>query len=133
MAKIKVLGNALAVISAVKFEDMLTLQKYRPSALTLYGGDDGETPVFVVEAKSGAKGSIGTYGMTFGAADHSANGFATITLCLDVPANTDVAAYIADKYGAAVTNLNKIEAGVKDALEAVQAERKAIMDTITVE
>lgn len=133
MATIKVIGDVVVVTSTLKLEDLLMVQKYRPDALTLMGGEDGKTPVFKVVARPGQQGSIDKFGAVFGSAGHSDKGLATATLPLRVSEGTDIKSYLADTYGAAIANLGKVEEAVPAVLEAVKTERKSFMDAITVE
>lgn len=136
MANVKVVGNAIVITSALKFEDILKVQKYRPSALILKGGEDGKQPIFKVEARAGATGSINEFGATFGSATHTDEGLATITLCIEAPAGTsgdDIKSLIADKYGVALANLKQLEEALPGVLTTVTTERTALMNTITVE
>ena len=41
MAKITIAGDAAVVTSAMKLEDIKTIEKYRPKELVLKGGEDG--------------------------------------------------------------------------------------------
>lgn len=133
MANVKVIGDAAVITSTLKFEDILAVQKHRPSALILKGGEDGKQPIFKVEARAGATGSISEYGATFGSATHTDEGLAAITLCLNVPAGADVKGIIADRYGVALANLKQLEETLPEVLAAVMTERTALMDTITIE
>ena len=44
MAKIVIAGDAVVVTSAMKLEDIKTIEKYRPKELVLKGGEDGKEP-----------------------------------------------------------------------------------------
>ena len=46
MAKITIAGDAAVVTSAMKLEDIKTIEKYRPKELVLKGGEDGKEPIF---------------------------------------------------------------------------------------
>ena len=48
MAKIVIAGDAVVVTSAMKLEDIKTIEKYRPKELVLKGGEDGKEPIFGV-------------------------------------------------------------------------------------
>lgn len=133
MATIKVVGDVVVITSALKLDDLLMVQKYRPEALTIMGGDDGKTPVFRIEARSGCPGSVSLYGITFGSAGYSDSGLATVVLPLSVPDGADVKDYVADKYGAAIANLSKLEGTVPAVLTAVNTERTALKSAITIE
>ena len=130
MAKVAVMGNAIIVTSSVKLEDLKTVQKYRPCALTLYGGEDGKEPIFAV--KVGCNSSINKYGATFAEATRGENGgYATMTIVDDI-CNDDPAGFVAEKYGTAIANLNALEATLEEVLQGIVDERNAVMESITV-
>lgn len=129
MAKITICGDAMVVTSTKTLEDIKTLEKYRPKALALYS-EDGKEEVFRVGSSNG-KGSISTYGASFGSVSHDDNKFATITM--DIPAGTtDAEAYAEEVIGVAIINLNKVEAQFEAALEEVKAEKAEVRSNITV-
>lgn len=130
MSKIVVAGEAVVITSSMKLEDLRTIQKYRPNALTLMGGEDGKEPIFSICVTSG-KGEINEYGASFGAETFDDNKLAVIT----VPAGSvkgDVRDYIADKFGAAYTNLNKLEETLPAVLTQIKADKEKIMNDITI-
>lgn len=132
MAKIIVAGNAVVVTSAHTLEDIKTLEKYNPKALTLFEeNEDGKKePVFAV-GSTGGKGAINQFGASFADAAHDGSGLATITECL--PAGVgDAKEFVADKYGAAVVRLNKLEEGFEAALEQVKADKAEIEANIQI-
>ena len=53
MAKIVIAGDAIVVTSAMKLEDIKTIEKYRPNALTLMGSEDGKEPIFAIGTTEG--------------------------------------------------------------------------------
>mgnify|MGYP000937705903 CR=1 FL=1 len=61
MAKIVIAGDAVVVTSAMKLEDIKTIEKYRPKELVLKGGEDGKEPIFGVGTTHGA-GNINAVG-----------------------------------------------------------------------
>ena len=131
MAKITIIGATAAVISGVKLEDIKVLEKYKPQAHVLKEKDEDGKAKEVFRIGSGCgNGAIGKYGANFGAATN-AEGFALVTI--QIPEDVeDPKEYIADKIGVAVVNLNKIEAQIPEALEAVEEEREAVLENITV-
>lgn len=133
MAKITIAGDAVVITSTKKLEDIKTLEKYRPKALTLFGtNEDGKREaVFAVGTTNGA-GSITEYGASFGSAAHDGSGLATITLPVPAGAGADMKQAVADQIGVAIINLNKVEAQVDSALASVKADKDAVMETITV-
>lgn len=50
MAKIVIAGDAVVVTSAMKLEDIKTIEKYRPKELVLKGGEDGKEAIHSVSA-----------------------------------------------------------------------------------
>lgn len=129
MAKITIAGDAVVITSSLKLDDLKKIEKYRPGALVLKGGEDGKEPIFVVG--TGCKGSINAYGAEFNSATHDDEKLATITMALPFGAN-DVKAAVADLVGAAILNLNKLEATLPAVLAEIDAETAAILDNITV-
>lgn len=129
-AKAVISGSACVVTSTVKREDLETIKKYRPNALTAYEGEgDKREPVFAVNVCDGP-GSINTYGATFGKATDS-EGHATITILLD-PNIGDPAAVIEEKIGMAMLQLSKLESGVEQILGDIKKEREEIRGHIQV-
>lgn len=128
MAKIIIAGDALVIKSSAKLETLKKVGKYRPKKLTLTDENGKET--FVVGTTSG-KGSINTFGASFGSSAKDGSGLATITL--DIPAGTaDVRKYAEDYVGAAVLNLSKVEAQIESAETEIESELSAVRDTIEV-
>lgn len=129
MAKVKVMGSAVVIESAATVEQLETVQKYRPEVLTLKDAD-GE-PTFMVSVKQGGTGSVGKYGAEF---TKGSNGKATITVLETYEGESDeVLEQIADKYGNALQQLNRLEKLLGDELESVEAERDAIKRSITIQ
>ncbi len=129
MAKITITGQAVVVTSALKLEDIKTLKKYRPDALVLKGGEDGKEPVFMLAA--GTMPEINQYGVCFTEESRNEDKLATLTIVTDYRGDK-IEEHVADRYGIAIANLNKLEAVLPGVLEEVKAEREAIMDNITV-
>ena len=132
MAKTTIVGDAVVVTSTKTLEDIKTLEKYRPKALCLYETDeDGKKQeIFKIGSTSG-EGSLGTYGASFGGVTHDDAKLATITMCLPKSV-TDVKEYVAEKYGPALLNLNKVEEQFEAALAEIEAQKAAVMENITV-
>lgn len=131
MAKIIVAGEAVVITSSMKLADLETIKKYNPKALVLMGGEDGKEPVFCIGVNRGKTGSINQFSVDFGAETRDDKKLATMTLVTS-GVTGDVKEFVADKYGAALMLLNKLEATLPAALEAIAAEKKAILENITV-
>lgn len=131
MAKIVIAGDAVVVTSSLKLDDIRKVEKYRPEALILKGGEDNKEPIFAVQTAKSGNGSINQYGVTFASESHDENKFAQITMTLGT-VNGDVKEHVADKLGAAVDMLNQIEGTIPDVIEAIDAKKKAIIENIAV-
>lgn len=130
MAKINVIGNAVVVTSAMTLEALKTIQKYRPSALNLMGGENNKEVVFCVATGNG-EGEINSNGAYFTEETHDEAKKACITMVM--PSVTgDFKEYVADKLGKALTCLNALEVTLPTVLTEVQAEKAAVMAAITV-
>ena len=131
MAKVTIAGKAIVITSALKLEELETVKKYQPKALVLLGGEDGKEPIFAVGVVRGSAGKIGNVGVEFGEETHDDQKLATMTLM--VPGDVkDMKEYVADKYGAALMNLAKLEANLPAVIGAIAAEKQSIMDNISV-
>ena len=129
MAKITITGNAVVITSAVKAEDIKKVAKYQPSALALKNEEKEE--IFKVCYRENSN-SIGKYGAEFGGVSRDGQGFACITLALNAPADADVKELIADEFGAALLSLNKVEAQIPSAIQAIDTQKTQILGNITV-
>lgn len=129
MAKIKTLGDAVVVVSTLKFEDIKFLEKYREDALALKGGEDNKEIIFRV-GSSGTPGA-NKYGITFEGATRDEAKQAILTLSLNYEGE-DIKGYIADQLGSTITQLEKLEKTVPTILAEVKAEREAIVSSIEI-
>lgn len=130
MAKITITGNAVVVTSKMKLEDIKTIQKYRPDALILKGGEEGKEPIFKLGVCTGT-GNINKYGAEFGCETHDDSKRAVMTLISDYH-EEDVKEFVADTIGTYVVNLNKLEATLPKVLEEINKEKAEIMSNISV-
>lgn len=129
MARIIVAGDAMVVESAYSIEDIKTIERYRPKALTLME-EDGKTETFKVGTTDG-KGSISAYGMSFGSSSKNGENKAIITL--DIPSNVnDAAAYAEDRIGVAIVKLNAVESQLNGALGEISHEKELVRENITI-
>ena len=130
MAKIVIAGDAIVVTSALKLEDIRKVEKYRPNALYLMGGEDGKEPIFRVGTAK--KGSLSEYGVEFAAETHDDAKLASITLVNNCVGGVDIKDSVAEDIGPIVMNLNKVEAAIPAVLEEIAAEKAAILANISV-
>ena len=130
MAKIKVLGNSIVIISSVKLEDFKKVEKYRPSALTLMGGEDGKEPIFRVGTKHS---NISEYGVEFNCATRDDEKKAMLTMYyIAENEDADVKDDIIESLGVPLLNLEKIEAIIPTVIEEIDAERASVAAKIEV-
>ena len=127
MAKITIAGNSYVITSAISMADLETVKKYRPTALSITDAETKET-LFKVGIGSG---SVSDYGISFGGVTNDDEKLATATLSIPTDVE-DAKAYVLDKAGLALANLNKVEAVITEALEEIRAERDAIAANIRV-
>lgn len=131
MANIKIIGDAMAVISSHTLEDIRTLEQYSPKTLRLYeANEDGKQEEVFRVGTTTCTGSINQYGASFSSATHDEETLAVITLCIPNDVE-DAKEYAADKVGYAVMKLNKVEAQIPAALRQVEMERAEILSNIT--
>ena len=130
MANIIIAGDAAVVKSTMKLEDIKTIEKYRPKELILKGGEDGKEPIFAIGTTSGT-GNINSVGASFGSETRDDDKLACITLIIS-GATGDVKDWVADRLGAAIINLNKLEQKLPAVLAEIAAEKAEVVSNITV-
>ena len=127
MANVTIAGSSYVITSDIAMADLETVKKYRPSALSLV---DEETKETFFKVGIGAN-SVSDHGISFGGVSNDEKQLATATL--PIPADTkDDKEFVLDKAGLAIANLNKVEAGLTEALKGIRAERDAIAKNIKV-
>lgn len=131
MAKITIAGDAVVVTSALKLEDIKTIEKYRRDALVLKGGEDGKELIFAIGTTDGC-GNINEVGASFGRETHDDEKLAVITMCTGVGTSGDIKEWVADRIGRAIINLNKLEEKLPAVLDEIAAEKAQVMSNITV-
>lgn len=130
MSKITIVGNAVAIKSSIKMEDLKVVAKYNPNALCLKD-EDGEE-VFRIGATNG-EGSIGKYGISFSSTD--SHGYATLTITLQklgISEDVNVKEVLADTIGAAVGYLNNIEESIASVVDEINDSKNKFMESIEV-
>jgi len=127
MAKVTIAGSSYVITSAVKMADLETVKKYRPSALAI---TDPETKETLFRVGTGIS-SLSDYGISFGGVSNNDAKLATATLPIPVDVE-DAKAYVLDKAGLALVNLEKIEGVITETLDDIASERDSIAESITV-
>jgi len=130
MAKIVVAGEAVIITSSIKFDDLKMVEKYRPEALILKGGDDGKKPLFAIATN--AVGSFNRSGIEFNSSTRDDDKLASVTLYYKGDDNDDIVEKIVDQLGSAIMSLNKIEAALPDVIAEINSEREAVRSGITI-
>jgi len=127
MAKTTIAGQSYVITSSVTMEDLQTIKKYRPSALSI---TDPETKETLFKVGIGAN-SVNDFGISFGGVSNDDEKLATATLPIPVDVN-DAKEYVLDKAGLALANLKAIEAEIAETLDDIRTERNAIAENIVV-
>lgn len=127
MAKVVITANKLVVQSEYKLSEIRSVEKHNPSALVLKDEDKKE---FFKVASTTGEGSVGKFGISFGSESAtSGKAIAEVTLPEGL---TDVADWAAEEYGTIISNLIKVEANVKSALETIVSDKQKAKGFITV-
>ena len=124
-ASIKVLAGTAVIESEFTPEEIQEIQKYRPKAMKLV--DEKENPIFTVAKVAKGNGSINSIGAEFGVAKTNA-GKACIKL--EIPDGEKAKDYIEEKVGVSILNLQRVESCWAGTLEAIKAEKDAVLGTI---
>lgn len=131
MAKIIIAGDAAVVKSARTLDEIKLIEKYAPKALVLYTEDEDGKKQPVFRCAVSKAGSISNAGVAFGGAARDGSGLATVTVKIPEWV-TDAKAWVADEFGSAVVQLNKLEATFDDVLAQIAADKAAVEANIEV-
>ncbi len=130
MAKIKVTGDTLMVISEIKHEEFVKAKKYNPEILKLKDEDGNEQ--FAVNY---GNASIGEYGVTFS----SVNAEGYLFTSGDAPVqgvHEDLEKekeMVIEEYASVLCKLTMVEKQVKTAMEDIQKFADAVAENVTIE
>lgn len=122
MAKIKLMGNQLALVSTLTLNQLETIKRRKPEALKLKD-EKGEKTVFVVD--TGIAPSISKYGVCF-ASQEVIGGKAIFSMEAPSDDAVEVRQYINENWGTIVFDLTKVEAQCTAAFRAIADEEAAI-------
>ena len=133
MAKYIINGDALVIVSEKKLQDLKTLAKYAPKALSLFREDKefGEVEDFSVMVAPTGKGGMNINGAIFTGEARDGSGAACITILLP-DGIADAKEYVAETYGPAMVKLDLVESQIDEALAKVAADKAAVLAKITV-
>lgn len=126
MAKIKLMGNQLALVSALTLEQLDAIKRRKPEALKLKD-EKGEKTLFVVD--TGIAPSISKYGVCF-ASQEVIGGKAIFSMEAPSDDAVEVRKYINENWGTIVFDLTKVEAQCAEAFRLIAAEEAAIATMI---
>ncbi len=131
MAKFKVLGNAGVLTSTLKLAEIEAVEKYRPDALVVKGGEDGKEELFRIG--TGDEGHISKYGMTFADATRDENGFATLTVAILFDgSNEELKECIADDFGVALAYLTDLETKLPEVIREIETQKSSVLRQIEI-
>ena len=126
--KVTITGDAFALTSSIKVEDIKMLKKQSPDSLKIK--DDENNDIFGIDYVEGCP-SITKFGITFGGVSRDGKGFATLTGT--IPSGTANAKdYVADTLGSAASMLKDIETVLPDIIKEINDNRTAFINGITV-
>lgn len=125
MAKITVVGDAVVLTSALKYDDLEKVAKYRPEALVLKGGEDGKQDVFMVGV-SDYVGDVDELGVIFNRKARGETGLAQLT-CIIPKIDGDVKEFVAEHFGGPMMKLNKLEEQLPAVIAEINADHEAVL------
>lgn len=129
MAKITIAGDSIVITSSKTLEAIKTMEKYRPQTLSLSEKDEDGNKSVVYCIATGTKGVCNGNGAVFASATHDDARLACITMPIPEGVGS-VIDYVADKYGRAITMIEKIEAKFDSANAEIEAEKTKILQHI---
>lgn len=129
MAKIIIAGNSCTVVSAFTTEELKTLKKCNPNALVLKD-KEGENGKAIFMADVGSCGSVSPAGIVFDGTTHDGKKLACLTKMIPNGA-CDVNEWVMEEIGTSIIKLNKLEDGLRGALDGVEADKAAVLASIS--
>lgn len=123
MARLRKVGTAIVLTSALKEDEIKKVSKFAPAALVLL--DEDKEVIFKVGLSE--RRQIGKYGVAFNSKNTA--GSAELTVMTDLKDKEAVT----EEYGVIIANLQKVEAQVAAALEDVKAVFASVENNIEVE
>lgn len=127
---VKIFGTACVITSGLKLENLKFVQKYNPSAMTLWKDEEKTEPVFTVAVREGAEGGISDAGAVFGKANDA--GFAQISMVVRPAEDADLKEFVADEIGKGIAGLKEFETAFPAVYEALKTERDGVLASIEV-
>lgn len=121
-----IFGNEVALISAIKTDDMVKIMRYEPNAMALH--DDNNNPTF--EFGIAREGCVAPFGIWFD--DTTDEGYAIVKRPVYGENIDEKKKYIAETYGKAIMQVQAIETQLVTTLEKINNDMKAVVDDIKV-
>ena len=128
--KVYVMGSSVGISTTVSLDQLKLLQKKAPEALTLVEGE-GKEKREVFKVFVGETPDLKKFGATFNGSTNGDPKCAMMTLDISAkPEEMSAKEYVAEKFGVALLNLQKVEAQFAPALENIAAQSAALADII---
>lgn len=130
--KITVYADSLMVSTTASIEDLALLKAKRPESLCLYEGE-GKEKKMVFRVDVGNESCLQNKVACFTGNTNTEPKEAVLTVSLaGKPEGTDVKEYVAEKFGAAILNLQKVETQFADAIDSIGVEQETLAGLIQI-
>lgn len=129
MKDLRLMSNALTVVSTLTAEQVETVAKQDPEALMLFSGEgnDRYAEFAVTYDKKRAYGTVENNGINFPGTDKDGHLLVTVL----IPANVAAEDYVYDKYAVALAQLANVEQKVVESLKTTSKTKAEFIKTIT--
>lgn len=124
MAKIKIIGSSVYVISKLKLEDIAKIGKFEPNTLVL---TENEKPIFVIEKTTGLA-EVSEYGISFN--ECNSEGLAMVRIQLSEPPTKEC---IAEKLAGVMAKLSALEDILVNKVEEINARITELTNEIEID
>lgn len=128
--KVYVMGSSVGISTVVSLDELKLLAKKAPDALRLIEGE-GKEKHEVFKVFVGEKSELKTWGACFNGSTNGDPKCAMMTLDISAkPEEMSAKEYVAEMYGVALLNLQKVEEQFKPALEDIAVKKATLADMI---
>lgn len=133
MAKIKVTGDVITLVSAITAEDFSKVKRYMPQAGVML--DDKGNQVFKVDFRALSQEKPNDYGVVYGAVDFGGKMIAQFNNPVQGTHNDPAAEkkLIIDKYAGVLSKLNEVEAHILACLPNILGLEAEVSESIIIE
>lgn len=131
VAAVQIAASVVTIKSAFTAAELNMVKTFRPEALTIFDTESGhKVPKFTVGVSTVGDGSVGAAGVSYGVRPAS-DGKAMMVM--EIPNGVeDAKEWAADKIGAAILHVRKIEAGLAGVIAEIKGEQDQVKAAITV-